>query len=76
MIIKRGLYMIVLIQCHNAHNNNLLNSLFLFRLPCIDDGAAGLLDRGRVRPLATFCFSFAFIGWACSSSLADSVAES
>ena len=45
-------------------------------LPCIDDGAAGLLDRGRVRPLATFCFSFAFIGWACSSSLADSVAES
>ena len=67
--------MIVSIQWHNANNNNLLNSLFLFRLPCIDDGA-GLLDRGLVRLLFTFCFSFALIGWACSSSFADSVAES
>ena len=68
--------MIISIQRQNASNNNLLNSLFLFRmLPCIDDGA-GLLDRGLVRPLPTFWLSFAFIGWAWSSSLADSVAES
>ena len=45
------------------------------KLPCIP-GGAGLLDLVRVLILIPTCFSFPFVDWDCSSSLADSVAES
>ena len=44
-------------------------------LPCIP-GGAGLFDLARVLTFWVVCFSFDFVACNCSSSLADSVAES
>ena len=49
--------------------------MYHFNLPCIP-GGAGLLDLALVLIFWLFCLSFSLVVCTCSSSLADSVAES